>query len=192
MSPADLTRTLAHHRPADARETESLERIRTLLRESEAPFSRATPQGHVTASAVVLSQEGRALLLSHARLGLWVQPGGHVEAQDADVAAAAMREATEESGLADLALVERDGQPLVLDVDVHPIPANEARGEPAHFHHDVCFVAVTKRAQDARFDPEESRAMRWVSADEWSALPLDPATQRRLSKAFALAARTAA
>ena len=50
--------------------------------------------GHITASALVLDHTGtHALLTLHPRFGRWVQLGGHCEDGDADIVAAALREA---------------------------------------------------------------------------------------------------
>src|SRR4051812_12023843 len=70
-----------------------------LLRHTEAPFSRHqfTP-GHVTCTALVLHpRDSRVLFMHHHRLERWLLPGGHVEEQDASLAAAAGREACEET-----------------------------------------------------------------------------------------------
>lgn len=183
----DLLHRLGSHHPIDGDETRALGTMIRFVTGTAEPFTRRTLEGHVTGSAVVMEPSGRALLLFHARLGIWVQPGGHVEeGERPDVAA--HREATEESGLSDLVLtMDASGRPLILDVDVHPIPAHAGRGEPAHHHHDVCYLARTTRPAEARHDPNESRALRWVTSDETARLPLDPATRRRLEKAFRLA-----
>lgn len=178
---------LAAHRAQDADEARHLDTIRTFIRTTAAPFSRATRQGHVTGSAVVVDHQARALLLHHARLGLWVQPGGHMDEGETDPAQSALREAREETGLPDLVLTPCDGDSLLLDVDVHLIPESVKRGEPAHPHHDVCYLARTRRPDEARIDPAESRAMRWVTVRELDSFPLDVATRRRLRKAFTLA-----
>lgn len=108
-----------------------------------------------------------------------------MEADESEPAQTALREAIEESGLRDLVLSPGGQEPALLDIDVHLIPESPTRGEPAHFHYDFCYLARTARPDDARIDRAESRAFRWVTPAELGALELDPATRRRLLKAFA-------
>ncbi len=109
--------------------------------------------GHVTASALVLDELGRqALLTLHPRLGRWVQLGGHCEDGDDDIVAAALREATEESGVADLRI-----EPELAAVHVHPVTCS--LGVPTR-HLDLQFVAhAPAGAQIAVSD--ESDDLRW-------------------------------
>lgn len=87
--------------------------------------------GHFTASGFVLSPDGSSLLLIHHRkLGLWLQPGGHFEAEDVSAAGAAAREVTEETGVAGMKL-----EHTLIDLDVHLIPGRPEA--PSHFHFDV-------------------------------------------------------
>lgn len=147
-------------------------RMRELNREGEAAFSRVTfVPGHFTASAFILSPDERELLLIlHAKLGLWLQPGGHVDAGDADVLAAARREIAEEVGLAEVDLVT----PGIFDVDVHDIPA--LKGDPPHAHFDVRFLfrARDKNAQAA----SDAEAARWVALEEVAAVQSDASVMR--------------
>ncbi len=128
-----LAGLLRAHRALDAEEQAHKGRMLALLDGAADPFARASfAPGHFTASGFVLSPDGSALLLVHHRkLDRWLQPGGHVEAGDRDIVAAARRELAEEVGLADLPL-EVDG---IFDLDVHAIPA--LAREPAHEHFDV-------------------------------------------------------
>src|SRR5690606_41792687 len=59
--------------------------------------------GHFTASAFVLSPDSRSLLLIfHKKLGMWLQPGGHIESTESELVESARREAREEAGLLEL------------------------------------------------------------------------------------------
>ncbi len=135
----ELLDTLAAYRPEDSGDEAVLARFRVFLARSD-PFSRGDPEGHVTASAIVMLPPGdRIVLVSHRKLGGWLQPGGHVEAEDGLVFETALREVREETGL------DRLASPLgrsILDLDVHPIPA--FGDEPPHFHYDVRFLLTSE------------------------------------------------
>jgi 8-oxo-dGTP pyrophosphatase MutT (NUDIX family) len=113
--------------------------------------------GHITASTLVLDDSGsRVLLTLHPRLGRWVQLGGHCEDADHDIVAAALREAAEESGVADLRIA-----PDLVAVHVHPVTCS--LGVPTR-HLDLQFVArAPAGAQIAVSD--ESVELRWWPAD---------------------------
>ncbi len=117
------------------------------LCETPAPFSRAQFEpGHFTASAFVLSADHSSLLLiHHAKLLRWLQPGGHIEPGDLSLADAATREVMEECMLTTSDVELLSNQPF--DVDIHEIPAR--RDEPKHLHFDVRFLyrSSTDRAQ---------------------------------------------
>jgi 8-oxo-dGTP pyrophosphatase MutT (NUDIX family) len=117
---------------------------------------KACHAGHITASALVIDPEsGRVLLTLHRKLRMWLQMGGHCEADDASLADAALREATEESGVPGLSLLP--GGPVRLDR--HPIPP------PCHCHFDVQYAVVAPpHARHAISD--ESLDVRWFRYDE--------------------------
>jgi 8-oxo-dGTP pyrophosphatase MutT (NUDIX family) len=169
-----LRRLLEHFEAADAREDGHRRRVLQLLDATAAPFSREQyVPGHVTASAFVLDPTRSSLLLIlHGKLLRWLQPGGHVEPDDADVLQSARREVLEEVGVSALTPVG-DG---LLDVDVHTIPA---RGEQlAHEHFDVRFLFV---APDTQFSAgSDARDARWVPIAEL----LRAAAQPELESAY--------
>jgi 8-oxo-dGTP pyrophosphatase MutT (NUDIX family) len=109
--------------------------------------------GHVTASTLVLDESGSQVLLTlHPRLGRWVQLGGHCEDADHDIVAAALREATEESGVDGLRIA-----PDLVAVHVHPVTCS--LGVPTR-HLDLQFAArAPAGAQIAVSD--ESVDLRW-------------------------------
>jgi 8-oxo-dGTP pyrophosphatase MutT (NUDIX family) len=117
---------------------------------------KACETGHVTASALVVEPEhGRVLLTLHRKLGMWLQMGGHCEPGDTTLADAAMREATEESGIRGLTLLP--GGPVRLDR--HAIPA------PCHWHLDVQYAAMAPAGAVEEIS-EESLDLRWFAYDE--------------------------
>lgn len=143
-------------------------------------FERSCVPGHVTGSAWIVSHDGAQFLLTHHRkLGRWLQLGGHSDG-DPDTAAVALREATEESGIAGLTLAAVDGIVEPLDLDAHEIPA---RGEePAHVHYDVRFLVVAP--SDAVLTvSDELLALHWFASDQPLTVDHDDSVARLREKA---------
>ena len=175
-----LQKILSRHEPGDEAEANDLARIRAFVQTHPQPFDRGIPQGHLTASAMVLTRDGeRVLLLFHEKLRRWLQPGGHAEPGETQGEAIALREALEETGLANLAL--HPDAPRPLDVDVHDIPA---RGdEPPHEHLDLRYLVTADDSAALQPAAGETTRVRWFSWDELQALDLDHGLRRALTKA---------
>ena len=118
-------------------------------------FERELLSGHITGSAWIVDKGFEKTLLTHHRkLGKWLQPGGHADGVT-DVAEVALREAREESGLSDLALVCDE----MFDIDVHLIPARLK--EPAHYHFDCRFL-ICCHGDESYTVSNESHDLAWV------------------------------
>lgn len=99
------------------------------------------PQGHMCASGILVLPGVKVLMLEHKALGIWVVPGGHYDITDGNLAAAAIRETQEETGLTNVRIHPwhiKNGIPI--DIDTHPIPANDKKQEGAHQHFDFRYV----------------------------------------------------
>lgn len=159
---AELLRAYLARYPAESAQLEVLQR--QLAKGDYQLNSRSNMTGHLTASALVLSEKGRCLLILHRALGRWLQPGGHLDPTEAPQAGA-LRELAEETGLI---LTANHGQPV--DLDSHLIPASASKGEGEHLHHDFQYVFDVGDEDEASnlvaCDRNEVNAFKWVSLQE--------------------------
>jgi len=154
--------TLNAWRPADPAQESMRHALLAFLDANPKACLRESVPGHITASALVLDHDGtHALLTLHPRFQRWLQLGGHCEPEDPTLVAAALREATEESGIEGLTIDE-----LPTAIHVHPVTCS--LGVPTR-HLDVQFVARAPEGARAQRS-DESLDLRWWPLD---ALPDD-------------------
>lgn len=186
------------HTPADAAEEAS---IATFLAEFDRltaagfdPFDQRDDPVHVTGSAIVVGPRG-VILLKHKRLGMWLQPGGHVDPGETPWAAA-LREAAEETGLPVTLVTSAPpalsgtaplvapgppplpGPPALLHVDVHA-------GGRGHTHLDLRYlVHVDTPSGDAEPAPPagESPDVHWFDWADAVARATDDRLQGLLTR----------
>jgi 8-oxo-dGTP pyrophosphatase MutT (NUDIX family) len=149
------------HVPSSPREVLAKDRFLSELAGLSAPYDEHAGPTHVTASGIVVGRRG-TVLHRHKKLGIWMQPGGHIDAGETPDEAA-LREATEELGLA---VTHLPAGPMLLHVDVH----EAAHG---HTHLDLRYLLLGADA-DPQPPPDESPDARWFSWDEAMAMA-DPA-----------------
>lgn len=167
-----VRRTITDREPIGASERDRIDRFLAEFDRLDDPFDRTADPVHVTGSAIVVGERG-VVLLQHKRLKMWLQPGGHLDGDEAPWEAA-RREACEETGL-DLDFVDVDvaGLPALAHVDVHPA----AHG---HTHLDLRYLLG---GDDRDPDPpaDESQLVEWLS---WSAA-IERAGDPRLTELLA-------
>lgn len=159
MTTDDLLQTvrasIAGRDPVDGREAASRARALAELDQLRSPFDRHADAVHVTGSGLLLGPDG-VLLLRHRLLGIWVQPGGHLERGETPWDAA-RRETAEETGL-EVRLADADADagvhPPLLHLDVH----GAAHG---HTHLDLRYRLAVVGAPTPRPPAGESQEVAW-------------------------------
>lgn len=128
------------------------------LLEHPSCFHRTHLPGHITGSAWIVNPDrSGALLVHHAKLNKWVQPGGHADGEE-NILNVALREAEEETGLKNLR-PSRD----IFDVDIHLIP--ERKDFSAHYHYDIRFFLEADPSEQIVVS-HESHDVRWIALSE--------------------------
>ena len=171
----DLNKALSEYKPQDENEKESLKKILKFLNTNSNCFSRTNKSGHITGSALVIDGIGNVLLNRHKMLDKWLQFGGHSD-EDPNTLNVAKREVLEESGISDI----DDLGGKIFDVDVHLIPENKAKNEPAHYHYDIRFLFIAKNKEFKISD--ESKCIKWLSYEEARILVTEQSMLRMLDK----------
>jgi len=173
---AELIALLSAYDPPDDGERAYRARMLDLAAVAHDPFRRTDyDPGHFTSSGFVVHPGGdRILLIHHARLGIWVQPGGHVDPSDPTMLEAARREIVEETGLTALTPVV-DG---LVDVDIHQF--GSSGDQPDHLHFDVRFGFVSG-SDDVRPNTEVLETA-WVGLDGLASLGVDGSVLRPAAK----------
>jgi 8-oxo-dGTP pyrophosphatase MutT (NUDIX family) len=139
------------------------------LADHDDALHRSCTRGHLTGSALVVDATGeRFVVLHHRKLQRWLQPGGHCDG-DANLAAVALREATEETGLDGLRV-----HPVAIDLDVHEV---RPPAEGPHLHLDARYLVVAPPDADLEGN-HESTDIRWVTEADLGELDVDEGTVR--------------
>ena len=159
-APSPLAVLLDQYQPEGEAETADLHRTRALVKTAGDPWRRELPL-HFTASALIVHPEtGRVVLRWHQRQQAWLQVGGHGDPGESDPLAIAVREAAEETGLADLVPWPDEQLRHLVIVGVPP-----GKGEPAHEHADLRYFMATRTPDAARAENEHA-PLRWLSIPE--------------------------
>ena len=167
-------RTLLHaYIPTDQHEQEAKKTMLTFIDQYPTCFERSLEVGHITASSWLVNKNNtHALMMHHAKLGIWCQLGGHCDGNPNPLEVA-IKEAQEESGIHEIVALS----PAIFDIDIHVVPANSK--EKAHYHYDIRFL-LQVISDEQYVQNSESKELRWVSKNR-AELPTE---QRSITRMF--------
>ena len=166
----------------DADEEASRVRFLSLLTNYPKCFENTCNEGHITGSGLVVNSElTKVLFMHHARLGIWLQFGGHSDGH-VNPFATALREVMEESGLKNLTFHPR--VPYIFDLDGHPIPKDSTLDVP-HDHYDIRSLFIADPAESVVIN-RESHDIKWIPFEDLPKYNNERPLARMLEKVKAL------
>jgi 8-oxo-dGTP pyrophosphatase MutT (NUDIX family) len=170
-----LLQLLKNHQPFNQEETQFKQQMTEFINLNTDCFERTLLVGHITGSAWIVDKSLQFTLLTHHRkLDKWFQTGGHCDG-DSDVLNVAIKEAQEETGLADIQAIS----PEIFDIDIHEIP--ERKGVPKHLHYDVRFL-LEADMNEPLIISSESADLTWIELSKVSQLNDSQSIMRMISK----------
>lgn len=152
-----------------------------LLRRMEAGeplLTRDNPAAHLTASAWVVSPDRRLILMAYHNIyRSWSWLGGHADGE-ADLAAVALREVREESGLTQVRLLS----PEIFSLEILTVDGHEKRGVylSSHLHLNVTYLVEAGNAGQTRCKPDENSRVGWFPVEEAAAASSEPWFRERI------------
>ena len=150
--------------PYNAQEEADKAEILRRLEQGGDLYTRADPSAHMTASAWIVSPDRSQVLMAYHNLyDAWSWLGGHCDGER-DLLQTALREAREESGLAEVRPVSREIYSLeILCVDGH---VKKGKFLSSHLHLNVTYLLRGDEGEPLRVKEDENAGVRWFSPKE--------------------------
>lgn len=174
MNRQSVITALQSYRSGYQEEKEFVNRFLDLLAHRDC-FERTHLPGHITGSSWIVDHSRQhVLLVHHAKLNKWLQPGGHADG-DENVLRIALREAEEETGIQKFKILQEG----IFDIDIHTIPAR--KDFPEHLHFDIRFLLEADPTLPVVVS-EESHDVQWIELKNLSAFNSEPSVWRMKEK----------
>ena len=171
-----LLRQLAAYRPYNEQEAADRALILECLTAHEDIFSRENRLAHMTASAWVVNRARTKVLMAYHNIyRSWSWLGGHADG-DADLLAVALREVSEESGLAAQHVRAADTASGIFSLEVLTVDGHEKRGAyvPSHLHLNVTYLVEADEEKLLYIKEDENSGVAWFTPEEALAASTEP------------------
>ncbi len=144
---------------------------------------------HFTASALVLNDENKILLIFHKKLNVWLYPGGHVENNETPDAAV-IREVLEETGLKVEIIGKKDNTLSDKEADVtvlhnpYVVLCELINGKPPHYHIDLIYKCRAINFNNIKYNKNEAKGIGFFGKEEIQNILLFPNFKTLLEKFY--------
>ena len=127
-------------------------------------LNRENKIAHFTASIWTVNQQRtKTLMVYHNIYKSWSWIGGHADGEQ-DLAAVALRELREETGVRHASLISRD----IFSLEVLTVEGHEKKGVyvPSHLHMNLTYLAEADEQEALTVNEEENQAVKWFSFED--------------------------
>lgn len=167
-----LRQMLLNYTPCDMQEAQDRQMMLDALDNLQDVFTRKNQFAHFTASSWIVNQNrDHALMAYHNIYRTWAWTGGHADGET-DLMKVAIREAQEETGIADIGPFSGE----IYSIEVLPVNPHVKRGSfvSAHLHLNVTFLLVADDRQKIQCRPDENSAVAWLPLAQAENNPDEP------------------
>ena len=175
-----LLEQLRRYAPVCEQEERDRAKMLSFLEHGETPFSRANETAHFTASAWIVDRtRTKVLFVYHKIYDSWSWVGGHADGE-ADLAAVALREANEETGITSGRLVTGD----ILSLEIITVEAHIRKGKyvAPHLHLNLTYLVEADENEPLTLNEDETKGVRWFTFDEALKASNEPKMKDRIYK----------
>ena len=159
-----ILRDIKRYVPVNMQEEKDKELMISFLETAELPLSRDNLQAHMTVSAwVVNRQRNKVFMCYHNIYDSWSWLGGHADGEK-NLAWAALKEVTEESGLENIWLADKE----IFSLEILTVDGHIKRGEyvSSHLHMNVTYLVEGSEDEELKVKEDENSGLRWIPFEE--------------------------
>ena len=160
----DIRAAIEAYSPFNEQEDADKTLILDFLQKNPDAFYRTNRIAHMTASAwVVNPARNRVLMVYHNIYDSWSWTGGHADGEE-DLAAVALRELREETGVRSARLLSEE----IFSLESLTVDGHEKRGAyvPSHLHLNVTYLLEADDQDPLTICEEENSGVRWFTLDD--------------------------
>lgn len=174
----DIREALKTYRPYNEQEAADRSLILAFLAQNPDAFCRTNRVAHMTASAwAVNPARDRVLMVYHNIYDSWSWTGGHADGEE-DLAAVALRELREETGLRSARLLTKD----IFSLESLTVDGHEKNGAyvSSHLHLNVTYLIEADEREPLQIREGENSGVRWFTPEGALAASGEPWFVRRI------------
>ncbi len=151
---------IERYKPYNEQEEKDKEIMLKYINTFDDVLTRNNEFGHFTASSLAVNKErSKVLMIYHNIYKSWTWTGGHADGEE-DLLNTAIRELKEETGVANVKVLEDD----IFSLEVIHVEGHTKKGKyvPAHVHLNLTYLVEVDEDERLKVKEDENSGVKWV------------------------------